>query len=74
VTAFCQSPSFESTRKRFELLQLIPGGAWKGRHFVELEKASRENEEVREGVISVPKARPAPEAVADLIARVRALR
>jgi hypothetical protein len=74
VTAFCQSPSFDSTRQRFELLQAIPDGAWKERHLVELEKAARENGEIREGVISVPKPRPAPEAVAQLISRVRAHR
>jgi|SRR5712691_9566785 len=74
VTAFCQSPSFDSTRQRFELLQLVPDHAWKERHFVELEKASQENGEIREGVISVPKPRPAPAAVAEIIERVRARR
>jgi hypothetical protein len=75
VTAFCQSPGYEATRQRFELLELIPARAWKERHYVELERAAGDNPEIVDAVISVPRPpRPAPQAVAELITRVRASR
>jgi hypothetical protein len=74
VAAFCKSPSWDSTRQRFDLLRLIPDTAWKERHLLELETAARENREISEGVLLLPKQQPAPEAIAELIARIRTLR
>lgn len=74
VEAFCRSSSFESTRRRYELLTLIPRSAWKEEHFVRLETAVRENSQIREGVLQLPEPRLAPEAIANLIAQLRTSR
>ena len=71
VEAFCLSRSFESMRRRFELLRLIPNRAWRPEHFERLMTAASENSQIREGVITVPEPRPAPEAIADLISKAR---
>jgi hypothetical protein len=72
VDAFCRSSSFEATRRRFELLTLIPLSAWKETHLELLERACTDNSQIREGVLLVPTNRPAPEAVRELIDKVRA--
>ncbi len=76
VEAFCRSGSFDSARRRWELLRLIPSSAWTEAHFARLEAAAKENSQVREAVIEVaPRAhRPAPELIAELVERERARR
>lgn len=71
VEAFCRSSSFEATRRRYELLTLVPRSALNEEHFTRLEQAIGENSQIREGVLQLPGPRPAPEAVAELIARTR---
>jgi hypothetical protein len=72
VEAFCRSSSFEATRRRYELISLIPRSAWNDEHLARLEKAMVENSQIRDGVLQLPGPRPAPEAIAELVARVRA--
>lgn len=71
VEAFCRSGSYESTRRRWELLKLIPRSAWRDDHFDALKKAATENGQVREAGIEVgPREhRRAPELIAELIER-----
>jgi hypothetical protein len=74
VKAVCESPAWESTRQRYPLLELIPSASWTEDHLARLEKAAIENREIRECVLQVPRQRKAPEAVAELVAHVRASR
>jgi hypothetical protein len=71
VDAFCRSGSFDSTRRRYELLTLVPASAWTNRHFERLEEAAVENRQIREAAIGAPDPRDAPAVIADLIARLR---
>jgi hypothetical protein len=71
VGAFCRSSSFEATRRRYELLTLIPKRAWKEVHFAQLEEATQENSQIREAMLKTPEPCRAPEVVAQLIAHSR---
>jgi hypothetical protein len=66
VDAFCRSGSYDIVRRRFELLSLIPKQMWRPEHFERLEKAAEVNNQITDGVILVPQAHPAPEAIARL--------
>ena len=75
VEAFCRSSSFDTTRRRYELLKLIPLSAWTEEQLSSLERAARENSQIREAVIQLDKDsrehRPAAELIAELVERVR---
>lgn len=71
VNAFCSSNSFETTRRRYELLALIPRSAWRPEHFETLRAACTENGQVREAVIQTPEPTPAPDLIEHLINQVR---
>jgi hypothetical protein len=72
VKAFCKSPSYESTRDRFPLIEMVPPPLWTATMLAELESAATENSQVREGVLTARPGRPrVPEAIHELIARVR---
>ena len=70
VRAFCQSPSYDSTRQRFPLLRLIPLPLWTSEMLEELEGAAQSNYEISNAGLTQP-SRPAPEAVRQLIDSVR---
>jgi hypothetical protein len=72
VRAFCQSGSYESTRQRFPLLELVPPNRLTNDLMTELERAMMENSQIREGVLRGRPGRPVPEAIRELIARARA--
>ena len=65
VEAFCSSGSFDTTRRRFELLTLIPRNAWTASHTEALQSAAENNPQVREA--QLPDRRPVPEAIARLV-------
>jgi hypothetical protein len=67
--AFCVSSSFEATRRRFELLSLVPCSAWTASHVTSLDRATRENRQIRDAILT--DRRPAPDAVAALIGAVQ---
>jgi len=69
-----QSPGWNGTREQFELLRLVPDSALTERHLMELESAAQSNIEIRECVLQVPRQQPAPEAIAEMAARVRSAR
>jgi hypothetical protein len=73
VEAFCRSGSFDSTRRRWELLKLIPLSAWTEDHFAALKQAAKENSQVREASIEIRPGeyRRAPDVIAELVARAR---
>lgn len=73
LEAFCRSGSFDSARRRWELLKLIPPSSWTEAHFAGLEKAVQDNSQIRDCVIEVSprQHRPAPELIAELIERER---
>jgi hypothetical protein len=71
VEAFCRSRSFDSTRRRYELLALVPASAWTSRHLERLEEAVVENRQIREASIGAPDPRDGPTVVAEMIARLR---
>lgn len=70
IDAFCLSRSFDATRRRFELLKLLPNSAWSEERVAKIETAIVENRQIREGVIE--RGPPIPEAVRGLIAKARA--
>jgi len=77
VRAVSQSRSWDSTRARFPLLDLIPMHLWTPAMVAELEQAALENVEVRECILppGIPRrGKPAPEAIAELIGKVRGQR
>ena len=69
VDAFCLSGSFESTRRRFELLTLVPRDAWTVEHLTRLERAIEENGQIREAVLADRRA--AIDAVRELLGKLR---
>jgi hypothetical protein len=69
VEAFCTSASFESTRRRFDLLSLVPRDAWTKNHFASLEQAAETNSQIREAVLAARQ--PAPDAIRELITTLR---
>jgi hypothetical protein len=71
VESFCSSTSYESVRRRFEWLSLIPRGSWTNARLERLEVAMAQNSQIRDGVLQAPMQRPAPDAVVDLISRLR---
>lgn len=73
VEAFCRSGSYDSTRRRWELLKLIPPSVWTEAHFIALETAARENSQVRDGVIETGhyEHRSTPELISELVQRER---
>lgn len=69
VEAFCISRSFESTRRRFELLRLVPRERWTDDHVKRLREAAVENSQIREAVLVGGKS--VPEAVEELVSGLR---
>jgi hypothetical protein len=72
VRAFCESPSYDSTRQRFPLLDLIPAEMWTDDMISEVEEATRSNNQISDGMLS--RNLTAPDAVRDLVARLRTVR
>jgi len=70
VRAACDSPSYDGTRQRFPLLDLIPADIWTPEMIDELEQAPANNSQVRDATLYGP-TRPAPQHIRDLIARLR---
>jgi hypothetical protein len=70
VEAFCTSRSFETTGRRFELLRHIPRTAWNDGHVARIRTALEENSQIRNCVVQLESPTSAPEAVAQLLARV----
>ncbi len=68
VRAFCNCGSFDVTRARFSLLELIPKDLWTREMVAELERAAAENDQISEA--SLDGGTPAPQAVRDLVALV----
>jgi hypothetical protein len=48
VDAFCMSGSFETTRRRFDLLRRVPAGAWTPTRQQQVLNACRDNRQIRE--------------------------
>ena len=71
VKAFCESPSYDSTRRRFPVLGHVPVELWTYEMLDELDAAAEFNRQINEAVL-VDSRVPAPEAVRDLIKRVKA--
>jgi hypothetical protein len=70
VRAFCESPSYDSTRQRFPLLRRIPPPLWTSEMFEELEAAAQSNRQISEAGLTRPSIE-APEAVRQLIDSLR---
>jgi hypothetical protein len=68
VEALCLSGSVESTRRRFELLSLVPKDAWKPEHFARIERALDENPKIHKAVVNC---RPAPDVIRELLDQLR---
>jgi hypothetical protein len=70
VEAFCDSRSFETTERRFELLRHIPKRAWNDRQVSRLKVALVDNPQIRDCVIQVDRPMSASEAVSQLLDRM----
>jgi TIR domain len=75
VRIVCDSPSYDSTRTRFNLLALIPPELWTSDMMNELERAAADNSQVRECALQIPslgrRFTPAPEAIEELLEKIR---
>lgn len=69
VRAFCNCGSYDATRARFPLLELIPRDLWTREMGAELEQATADNNQISEAFLAG--GTPVPQAVRDLVARVR---
>jgi hypothetical protein len=69
VRAFCNCGSYDVTRARFPLLEFIPRDLWTREMVAELEQATADNNQISEAFLD--QGVPVPQAVRDLIARVR---
>ena len=65
---FCHSVSFETTRQRFPLLELIPSELWKPQQLQRLESASAANRQIKESVVN---GESGPEVVRRFVSTVR---
>jgi hypothetical protein len=65
IEAFCTSRSFETARRRFELIRLVPKAAWTDTRRKEVETALVENSQLREGQLKG--GQPIPDAARALI-------
>lgn len=70
VRAVCDSPSYDGTRQRVPLLDLIPDDMWTLEMIVELEQALANNSQIRDATLYGP-SRPAPQHIRDMIERHR---
>jgi hypothetical protein len=70
VRAVCDSPSYDGTRQRMPLLDLIPSDLWTDEMIDELEQAPANNSQIRDATLYAP-ARPAPQHIRDMVARLR---
>lgn len=70
VRAFSDSPSYDSTRRRFPLLELIPPPMFTQKMRDELEAATDSNDQISKAGLNAPYSKPAAVAVADLLRRV----
>ena len=70
VEAFCTSRSFETTIRRFELLRHIPRTAWTDNQVARVRSALSDNAQIRNCVVPLERPTSAPEAVAQLLARM----
>ena len=69
VRAFSASPSYESTRRRFPLVDLIPLDMFSRDMLDELDAAAEFNDQISEAGLRAPYSSSAPEAVADPLRR-----
>lgn len=69
VSAFCESPSYESTRQRFPLLDLIPDGMWTDEMVEQLQEATANNNQITDAGLT--RSLTAPDGVGQLVARLR---
>lgn len=70
VRAFSTSPSYDSTRRRFPLLELIPLQMFTQDMRDELDMAADFNDQISEAGLNAPYSKSAPAAVADLLRRI----
>jgi hypothetical protein len=68
VRAFCESPSYESTRQRFSLLKLIPKSQWTREMTTDLERAAVDNNQISEAGLRTRPPIAVPEAIKVLTA------
>ena len=69
VRAFCNCGSYDPTRARFPLLDLVPRDLWTREMVADLEQATAENRQISEAFLDG--GTPVPQAVRNLVARVR---
>ena len=65
---FAVSRNFDTTRRRFPMLRMIPKDVWTNAHYTRLQQAAAENDQIRLGLL--PDGREAPTAIAELIAEI----
>jgi hypothetical protein len=68
VSSFCASPSFDSTRRRFEHLSLIPLSEWTDEMLQALQAAKESNNQINQAFLS--KTESVPDAIDELVRRV----
>jgi hypothetical protein len=71
VRAVCDSPSYDGTRQRVPLLDLIPPDMWTPEMIDELEQAPGNNSQIGDATLYGPR-RLAPQHIRDMVARLRA--
>lgn len=69
VGSFCGSRSYESTRRRFELLSLVPMSLWTDEMAEELDRATESNNQISKAVFTHP-TRLVPDLVRELLGRI----
>jgi hypothetical protein len=69
IDAFCSSRSYESARRRFEIIRHIPKESWTVAHIENVGRALKTNSQLRECVLPLDPPTPAPDAVAALLGR-----
>jgi hypothetical protein len=69
VRAFCDSRSFEATRRQYLLMQRIPSSAWTVELLETVKMALRSNEHVRDCVLDTEPPTTAPQALNQLLDR-----
>lgn len=69
VESFCGSRSYESTRRRFELLTLVPLSLWTDEMAEALEAATKNNNQISNAVLTNPP-QSVPDLIRDLLGRI----
>jgi hypothetical protein len=67
---YARSRSFEAARAGYELLALVPPGAWTGEMISQVQRAPSENDQVEHGNLADGSRRSIPQAVAQLLRAV----